>query len=600
LASPPNGGSGHRRAAGGFSYSRRWLYLLVGVLWAAAVALVALTDAADVAALAFVPVIALVAATGGTGAGAVAGLAGAGLDVAGGLAAGVGQSAAGTAVEAVSLILTGAGIGRLSQWLADEAAKVVQARHEAEEVEAMFRAVFDGALDAILIVDDDYRVLDANRAVEKVLGCSRDELIGRRGEDFAPPERIGRLEGLQRDLRARRVLRGDYEFVAQDGKRRSLEFTATADFLPGRHLAVLRDCTDSVLSREALELRTAQQAAIAQLGLLAFGGLSPHDLMREVVSRVATTLGVEHVAILEGRPGGGPRQLRAGVAWSESDPAVEDANSGVTVAVHSRESVWGTLEVRSSSPRRFSGHGVDFLRSVANILATAIEAAHDSEELHRRSAEIARLAADRQRIVAEAMDAEDRARERISQQLHDELLQSLFVIRQDLAQAANGRPDLLARARDGVGQAIRDLRASVFDLHPVVLAQGGLRSAIGAVAEHHAGVGGFEATVDVAGGVDGEFDRLCLSLVRELLANVVRHAGAQHAEVRLSRSPTELVLEVADDGRGVDRAAAREAVARGHIGLASAAQRVEAVGGRLELHDRPGGGTVVRVSIPQD
>ena len=198
------------------------------------------------------------------------------------------------------------------------------------------------------------------------------------------------------------------------------------------------------------------------------------------------------------------------------------------------------------------------------------------------------------------MDAEDRARERISQQLHDELLQSLFAIRQDLAQALTrpGRADLVIGARDGVRQAIRNLRAAVFDLHPVALDQAGLRSAIGAVATHHAELGDFEASVEIAPGTESEHDRLVLSLVRELLSNVARHAEARHATVTLRRHDTELLLEVSDDGRGLDRAEARQAVAHGHIGLASAAQRVEVLGGRFELISSPGGGTTVRAAIP--
>jgi two-component system NarL family sensor kinase len=274
--------------------------------------------------------------------------------------------------------------------------------------------------------------------------------------------------------------------------------------------------------------------------------------------------------------------------------------SGLCVMIRGREAPWGVLGVHSRSPRDFTTDDVNFLRAAANTLAMAIERRRDDEELRRRSGEIARLAAERQRIVAQAMDAEDGARERISQQLHDELLQSLFAIRQDLAQAATGpgRADLVIGARDGVGQAIRSLRAAVFDLHPVVLDQGGLRSALGAVATHHAELGDFEVSVEIAPGAEGEHDRLVLSLARELLSNVARHADARHATLTLRRRDAELLLEVSDDGGGLDPAEARQAVAHGHIGLASAAQRVEVLGGRFELMSSPGGGTTVRGAIP--
>ncbi len=476
---------------------------------------------------------------------------------------------------------------------------IARARRETEDAAATFRAVFENAQDAIIIVRDDGRFLDANPAVEDVLGASRRQMIGHRPEEFLRSAEHGMLEDMRRRLMERRALRGEYAFQLPDGEWRWVEYAASANFLPGRHLAVIRDCTESRRDHEALELRAAQQVGIADLGLLALGGVSPEDLMDAVVARIAEILEVERVAILEGTSAG-ERRLRAGIGWQGDAEAIDDAASGVSVTVRCRDSAWGRLEVRSALPRPFTDHDVDFMRSVANTLGMAIASARDEEELRRRSAEITRLAAARQRIVAEALDAEDRARERISQQLHDELLQSLFVIRQDLAEIVGdpGRTDLAIRARDGVHDAIRSVRAAVFDIHPVVLERGGLRSAVGAVAQHHARLGGFAVELDIESEADGEHARLLLSLVRELLANVARHAGAEHAFVRLCRAGDRVLLEVSDDGCGIDPDVTQPALDRGHIGLASGAQRVEALQGCFKLSRRPGGGTTAQVAIP--
>jgi two-component system NarL family sensor kinase len=181
------------------------------------------------------------------------------------------------------------------------------------------------------------------------------------------------------------------------------------------------------------------------------------------------------------------------------------------------------------------------------------------------------------------------------------VLQSLLVLRQDLAEIVQGQggPQLAARALAGAQRAIAGLRAAVFDLHPIVLQQGGLRSAVGAVVEQHARLGGFTATVEVDADVEGERSRLALSLVRELVSNVARHAGARHMSVRLRCEQGRLWLEVADDGRGMDPEAARRAAARGHIGLASTVQRVEALGGEVRFAGGPGRGTTVCVEIPK-
>jgi PAS domain S-box-containing protein len=630
----------HTWTAARSARQRRLVAAAAAALFVLAFAFAVLTDAIEVGALVFAPAVALVASLAGPGAGALAGLGAAGLYVTAAAIGGGQLTALSVSSKTVPLIIVGASIGRLSQWLTEQAGEAARARRKADAVEATFRAVFEHALDAFIILDDNGRILDANSAVETILGRSREELIGQLSEDIAPPERRGTVAGLWRAFREQGALRSDYEFTSPDGAHRSIEFTLTAHFLRGRHLCVVRDATEHKRGEAALEQRAAQQAAIADLGLLALGGLEPDELMDKLVGRIATTLGVEYVTILKLLPGGDRLLLRAGVGWREgvighavfhadrdqhagatlgtTDPVVlEDLRtdprfpgsqllrehavvSGLCVMIRGREAPWGVLGVHSRSPREFTSDDVNFLRAAANTLGMAIERRRDDEELRRRSDEIARLAAERQRIVAQAMDAEDRARERISQQLHDELLQSLFAIRQDLAQAATrpGHADLVIGARDGVGQAIHSLRAAVFDLHPVVLDQGGLRSAVGAVATHHAALGDFDVSVELAPGAESEHDRLILSLVRELLSNVARHADARHATVTLHRRDGELLLKVSDDGRGLDPVETQQAVAHGHIGLASAAQRVEVLGGRFELMSSPGGGTTVRAAIP--
>jgi two-component system NarL family sensor kinase len=131
-----------------------------------------------------------------------------------------------------------------------------------------------------------------------------------------------------------------------------------------------------------------------------------------------------------------------------------------------------------------------------------------------------------------------------------------------------------------------------------VLERGGLASALSGMADHYAARSAFELSVSVSPEAEGQFDRLALSLVRELVSNVARHADAQRACVKLERHDGELSLEVADDGRGIDAGQMQQAVAHGHIGLASVAQRVEALGGRFEFFSPPSGGTVVRAAIP--
>jgi PAS domain S-box-containing protein len=212
-----------------------------------------------------------------------------------------------------------------------------RAGQDTEAVEATFRAVFENAQDGIVIVDDDGRFLDANPAVEHVLGSTRRQMIGRRPEEFVPPAEHEVLEDIRRRLRDHRAVRGKYVFELPDGEQRWVEYTANANFLPGRHLAVIRDCTVQHRNQQALERRAAQQVAIAELSLMALGRASPGELMRAVVSRIAETLEVEHVAILEGPPGSAEPRLHAGVGWQAGDGAAEEAENRTAVTVRSHD-----------------------------------------------------------------------------------------------------------------------------------------------------------------------------------------------------------------------------------------------------------------------
>lgn len=214
--------------------------------------------------------------------------------------------------------------------------------------------------------------------------------------------------------------------------------------------------------------------------------------------------------------------------------------------------------------------------------------------LTRRTAEIQRLSASRGRLVAQALDAEDAARRRLAAGLHDHALQNLLAARQFLGSAEDEE-----LARQGLDDGIRQIRDAVFDLHPYLLEQAGLRAALQAATDHTAQRTGFTSTVDVDEAAQGIHDQVLFSVARELLANVAKHAGAAHVRVLVRRGSDEILLVVEDDGAGIDAARARAAAARGHIGLASSAERAEAIGGSLTYGPADhGGGTRVEVRLP--
>ncbi len=204
----------------------------------------------------------------------------------------------------------------------------------------------------------------------------------------------------------------------------------------------------------------------------------------------------------------------------------------------------------------------------------------------------------RRRLLHASLAVADEERRRLSERLHDGALQELMIAGQELDQVLAGDHKARAAARVALATGLVQLRDTVADLHPPALEHGGLRPALMAVLDRARHRAGFTATTEVAPGADGVRDEFVLALVRELVTNVTKHAQAERVTVRVARADDELELEVTDDGVGtsVERLAA--AVAEGHIGLASARERVEADGGRLHVASAPGAGTRVLITLP--
>lgn len=216
--------------------------------------------------------------------------------------------------------------------------------------------------------------------------------------------------------------------------------------------------------------------------------------------------------------------------------------------------------------------------------------------LGRRAREVAALAASRGRLVAQALDADDRARRRLAEALHDDALQNLLAARQLLGPRDDGDLELVA---EGLDRSVQQIRDAVFELHPYLLEHAGLRAALQAVADRAGERGGFAPVVRVEPAAEGVHDQLVFSLARELLANAAKHANAQHLELDVTRTDDAVRLRVSDDGRGLDLERVRAAPLRGHIGLASSAERVQAIGGSFSLARGPGDrGTRVEVELP--
>ena len=211
--------------------------------------------------------------------------------------------------------------------------------------------------------------------------------------------------------------------------------------------------------------------------------------------------------------------------------------------------------------------------------------------------------------VAEAVAKE---RLRFARELHDSVTQELFSMtlhaRTTLKNLdrAGTLPDDPVRQQvkilsDLAQATLAEMRMLIFELRPGALAEEGLVSAVRKLAA------AVSAREEIAIDVDAPPERLPLGnsaeehlyrLVQEALNNVVKHANARRAVVRMEvvAGGTQLVMTIHDDGKGFDPAIAHP----GHMGLETMAARARELGGGYTLLTAPGDGTTVRVTAPLD
>jgi signal transduction histidine kinase len=206
-------------------------------------------------------------------------------------------------------------------------------------------------------------------------------------------------------------------------------------------------------------------------------------------------------------------------------------------------------------------------------------------------------------LAVRALDAGEAERKRISQELHDGIAQTLAALLVQLRLARDVddgevREDLLAETADQLASAIEELRAIAHGLRPPALDMLGLVAAV----ESHARVIS-EATglrVDVKASrinrlLSPEAELALYRLLQEALSNVVKHAQAEHATVRIEPGAGTVVAEVTDNGTGFD---VSEAMGRRGLGLFGMYERASYAGGRVRIQSQAGQGTTVRIEFP--
>ncbi|HLV43900.1 MAG TPA: sensor histidine kinase [Aggregatilineales bacterium] len=225
------------------------------------------------------------------------------------------------------------------------------------------------------------------------------------------------------------------------------------------------------------------------------------------------------------------------------------------------------------------------------------------DELGQLARRLNRMAEQLQNLMAVREDvAALEERNRIARDLHDSAKQQAFAASAQIGAARallevdpQAAEKHLAEAEALTDALRRELTSLIHELRPVALGSRGLAAALEAYAGEWARRNEIEVEVRVVGEpvLRPQVEEALFRIVQEALANVARHSGARHAEVRLHADPAGVSLTIADDGAGFDPATAR----RG-FGLRSMSERAAALGGTLDVQSGSDG-TRISVRCPQ-
>lgn len=197
-----------------------------------------------------------------------------------------------------------------------------------------------------------------------------------------------------------------------------------------------------------------------------------------------------------------------------------------------------------------------------------------------------------------------RERDRIAQDLHDGIIQSLYAVGlalEDMDELISTDPsdagERVERAIDGIHGVIRDIRSFILGLRPEAFEEADLAGALLALADdfRHSSLVDVDVDVRMRASLGPDVTLQLVHLTREALSNIARHASASQVILRLWDEDSAVHLSIADDGRGFDPWASR---GPGHHGLVNMRARAESLGGRLSVESRAGQGTRIMVEVP--
>lgn len=325
-----------------------------------------------------------------------------------------------------------------------------------------------------------------------------------------------------------------------------------------------RDDPAAVLTQLAQQLETAD---------------TPTAILPNLVQTIAHTLKIPHVAIWLPTA---EKQFEPAAAWGAAPDHVE-----MLPLTYQNEPI-GHLVIAPRGPQEsFNRHEKQLLQTIAALTANTVRAVQLSDELRQS----------RQRIVT----AREDERRRLRRDLHDGLgpqLASQTLGLEAVEQLMTANPDkarhLLASLKTQAQEAIADIRRLIYELRPPTLDDLGLVGALQqSAARYESQTLRFTFAIpEPLPELPAAVETAVYRITQEAMTNIVRHAQASQAAIRLTCSGNHLVVTICDNGKGLS------AADQAGVGLQSMRERAAELNGRCMIESLPGGGTKVKARLP--
>ena len=237
----------------------------------------------------------------------------------------------------------------------------------------------------------------------------------------------------------------------------------------------------------------------------------------------------------------------------------------------------------------------------AHNLELEVKVADRTEELREMVQHLEEVDEQRRRLLAHVVQAAEEERRRIANDIHDDPVQKMVVLKMRLELLAKTNPGLpdLDDAREAVLGTIRSMRHLLFDLRPPILDEEGIGPALRYFLDN--------SEIDAEWSVDDKLDTepstqtrvILYRIAQEALTNARKHAHADEIRVKLEERDGGVWMEISDDGVGYTPEGAVVAEP-GHLGIAAMRERAEMAGGWCTLRTLPGAGTTLEVWLPPE